>query len=295
MPSLDQRKIIFVVAIVVALVFVANILLAAPANFPAGGMVTIQEGASLGQVSALLKANNIIRSRLVFEALVILEGGEKRVYSGGYVFPEKESVLEVSRRIARGERRVPTIRVTIPEGYTAREIGEVFASKLNNFNQERFLQVATAKEGYLFPDTYFFFALDTEEEVLRSLAENYEKKIAPLRGEIAAFGKTEKEIIIMASLIEGEAKGDADRELISGILWRRLAIGMPLEVDIAPETYKKQGLPEGPVGNPGMKAILSAMRPRQSEYLFYLHGEDGEVHFAKNFEEHKKNKKLYLK
>lgn len=295
MPSLDQRKIIFVVAIVVALVFVANILLAAPANFPAGGMVTIQEGASLGQVSALLKANNIIRSRLVFEALVILEGGEKRVYSGGYVFPEKESVLEVSRRIARGERRVPTIRVTIPEGYTAREIGEVFASKLNNFNQERFLQVATAKEGYLFPDTYFFFALDTEEEVLRSLAENYEKKIAPLREEIAALGKTEKEIIIMASLIEGEAKGDADRELISGILWRRLAIGMPLEVDIAPETYKKQGLPEGPVGNPGMKAILSAMRPRQSEYLFYLHGEDGEVHFAKNFEEHKKNKKLYLK
>ncbi len=295
MPSLDQRKIIFVVAIVVALVFVANILLAAPANFPAGGMVTIQEGASLGQVSALLKANNIIRSRLVFEALVILEGGEKRVYSGGYVFPEKESVLEVSRRIARGERRVPTIRVTIPEGYTAREIGEVFASKLNNFNQERFLQVATAKEGYLFPDTYFFFALDTEEEVLRSLAENYEKKIAPLREEIVALGKTEKEIIIMASLIEGEAKGDADRELISGILWRRLAIGMPLEVDIAPATYKKQGLPEGPVGNPGMKAILSAMRPRQSEYLFYLHGEDGEVHFAKNFEEHKKNKKLYLK
>ena len=126
------------------------------------------------------------------------------------------------------------------------------------------------------------------------MGNNFEKKILPIRPKIISSGKTEKEIIIMASVIEREAKGDADRGFISGILWRRLQIGIPLQVDAAPETYKTKGLPENPIGNPGLEAINSAIYPEKSNYLYYLHDKDGNIHYARTFEEHKVNKLKYL-
>jgi UPF0755 protein len=99
----------------------------------------------------------------------------------------------------------------------------------------------------------------------------------------------------MASLVEEEAKGDEDREYISGILWKRLSINMPLQVDAAPSTYEKRGLPENPITNPGLEAIQAAIHPKNSPYLYYLHDKEGNIHYARNFEEHKANKLKYLK
>ena len=124
---------------------------------------------------------------------------------------------------------------------------------------------------------------------------NFEKKILTLKPDIALSGKTEKEIIIMASLIEGEAKGDADREIISGILWRRITIGMPLQVDVALTTYKTKGLPNSPINNPGLEALKAAIYPKSSSYLYYLHDKKGVIHYAKSFNEHQKNVLKYLK
>ena len=162
------------------------------------------------------------------------------------------------------------------------------------FNKDRFLILTKEKEGYLFPDTYNFFKGDNEDDALRLMSANFEKKVAPLRPQIVLTGKTEKEIITMASIIEREAKGDADRSLISGILWKRLALGIPLQVDAALETYKTKGLPKSPICNPGLEAIKAAIYPEASNYLYYLHDKDGNIHYARSFEEHKINKLKYL-
>ena len=167
--------------------------------------------------------------------------------------------------------------------------------KLTQFNSEIFLLLAKDKEGYLFPDTYFFLSGDDENDVVLSMSNTYEKKVAPLREEISASGKTEKEIITMASIIEGEAKGDIDREYISGILWKRIKRGMPLQVDVAPVTYKQKGLPENPISSPSLKSIKAAIHPKSSPYLYYLHDKNGGVHYATTYEGHKANINKYLK
>lgn len=123
---------------------------------------------------------------------------------------------------------------------------------------------------------------------------NFEKKITPLLGEIASSGRNEKDIIVMASIIERESKGDIDRGVISGILWKRISINMPLQVDSAMETYKVKGLPKSPIGNPGLEAIKATIHPQSSPYLYYLHDKNGNIHYAKTFTEHIKNKLKYL-
>src|SRR3989338_2470786 len=207
-----------------------------PADFPVGTIVKIEQGSTLRSVSLELKQAHIIRSRLAFEAFVILLGKENGVVRADYYFESKLPVWSVAERIAKGEHRMAPIMVTIPEGFDILQIADTFVSKLANFDKSKFLLDAGELEEYLFPDTYFFFRTDAETDVIKSMRANFEKKILTLKPDIALSGKTEKEIIIMASLIEGEAKGDADREIISGILWRRITIGMPLQVDIAPAT-----------------------------------------------------------
>ena len=263
--------------------------------FPIGTFFTIEQGESLREVSLNLKEKHIIRSRTAFEALVILYGGERRIMYSDYFFDMRLSVFEVARRIARGERNITQLKVTIPEGLNNSEIAEILVEKkLVRFNKNKFLQDAATKEGYLFPDTYFFLITDGEGEVLKSMSENFEKKMASIGSQIFASDKIEKDIVTMASILEKEAKGDSDRRIISGILWNRLSISMPLQVDAAMQTYKERGLPKSPIGNPGMEALLAAINPQKSSYLYYLHDKSGNVHYAKTFSEHLQNKSKYL-
>ena len=125
--------------------------------------------------------------------------------------------------------------------------------------------------------------------------DNFKKKFSILLSEVVASGKSEKDIIIMASIIEGEANGYEDRGFISGILWKRISIGMPLQVDIALETYKRKGLPKTPVGNPGIESIKAAIHPQSSPYLYYLHDKNGKIYYAKTYAEHNRNIAKYLK
>jgi len=216
------------------------------------------------------------------------------VVEADYYFENKLPVYEIARRVSRGEHHMAPVVATIPEGFNRNQIAEVFASKLMNFNKDRFLSATKGLEGYLFPDTYFFLNTDDDATVLSSMKDNFSKKIATVYSDIMSSHKIEREIIIMASLIEAEAKGDADRGFISGILWKRLSIGMPLQVDSAPETYKTKGLPKNPIGNPGLRAIMAAIYPQKSPYLYYLHDKNGNIHYARTFAEHVQNKFKYL-
>jgi UPF0755 protein len=293
--KLNKKNAIYLFSVVIFLVFFCFFFLSAPLDFPLGSVVRIEKGSSLRSVSSLLKEENIIRSRVAFESFAILFGGELHIVSADYLFENKLSVWRVAFRIVRGEHQMPPVSVTIPEGFDMNQIADTFSLKLTNFKKDKFLLEAKGLDGYLFPDTYFFLTDANEKDVIKSMNDNFKKKIMSFNSDIASSGKTEREIIIMASIVEREAKGDTDRDVISGILWKRIKIGMPLQVDAAMGTYKTRGLPKNPIGNPGLLAIKAAIFPKSSPYLYYLHDQNGIIHYAKTFAEHNRNILKYLK
>ncbi len=291
--SLKTKITLLILLVPVALSLFYFFILSEPSGFVPGTVLEIEPGMSLHSISARLKNEHIIRSRVAFEGFVIFFGGEKHIKFSNYVFDVNMPVYDVAQSIIKGNRFMAPIIVTIPEGYNLKEIADTYQTKLKSFNRDTFL--SQAKEGYLFPDTYYFFNSDTELNVIDSMSKNFEKKFAPVRAEMQAAGKKELDVLTMASILEKEAKGETDRAIISGILWKRLSIGMLLQVDAAPMTYKIKGLPKNPIGNPGLDAIHDAIYPESSPYLYYLHGKDGNTYYAKNFAEHKKNIARYLR
>ncbi|MFA6392538.1 MAG: endolytic transglycosylase MltG [Candidatus Paceibacterota bacterium] len=195
----------------------------------------------------------------------------------------------------RGDHKIDQIKITFIEGSTNEDIVRLLSEKISNFNKDVFLNDPRSKQGYLFPDTYFFFPFATPDEVLKAMTLNFTKRVLLLDQDIKSSGRSLEDIIIMASILEKEASGKEDIGIISGILWKRIKLGIPLQVDIAPATYKESGLPQKPIGNPGLRAIKAAINPIVTSYLFYLHDKDGKVHYAVNFTEHKKNIAKYLK
>lgn len=292
-PSL--KNVYYLGGLIIFLGFLYFFFLSAPRNFQIPTTVRIDTGMSLRGASLRLKNEHIIRSRVAFESFVIIFGGEKHIVSADYLFDKRLPVWEVAFRIVGGLHHTAPVSVTIPEGFDVSQIADVFDLKLKNFDKIQFLLTAKDMEGYLFPDTYFFLTDANEKNVLKSMNDNFEKKIAPLNKDIVSSGKNKKDIIIMASVIEKESKGDIDRGIISGILWKRIKIGMPLQVDAAPETYQTRGLPKYPICNPGILAITAALHPQSSAYLYYLHDKNGGIHYAKTFAEHVQNKFKYLK
>ena len=291
---LVKSAIIFFLSLFLFLSLFYFLFLTAPKNFPEQTIVTVEKGSTLTSISEDLKAKHLIKSKVLFETFVVIYGGEYHIADGDYLFENKLPVFEVARRIVKRDRHLAPVKVTIPEGYDNKEIADAYSSKLRNFNADEFLLEAKTKEGYLFPDTYFFFTNDNQDDVLKYMGETFEKKIKPIMNSITSSGKNENEIITMASIIEREANGDSDRGIISGILWNRISKKMPLQVDAAPETYKTRGLPKNPICNPGLEAIKAAINPIASHYLYYLHDKNGVIHFATTFSEHKLNKIKYL-
>ncbi len=288
----------------------------APKDFPQDTILNIEEGTTLKEVARILEEGHIIRSKTIFQTFAIILGGDRSIVAGYYGFKEAIPVYEVARRVARGDRQIPQFKITIPEGYTRAQMAEAFSLKFPEFNKTLFLEKTKDKEGFLFPETYFFFPFSTEDSVIKKMSDTFTKRMEKFKTELSASLYSEKDIITMASIIEKEAKGDHDRAIISGILWKRMQRGIPLQVDATfmyingkqsseltlkdlaidskYNTYKYKGLPPGPIASPGEESIRATLYPEESPYLFYLHSDDGQVYFARTYEEHLQNKKKYL-
>jgi UPF0755 protein len=314
-----SKKTIWILSIVCILVvvFVSYFnLVSPPSDFPQYSIVTISSGENLGSVVKDFKFKKIIRSPVVFQSLVVLFGGEKRVIAGDYLLENRENAFQLAHRIVRGNFGMEEVKVTIPEGFSVNDIGQVLEKKLVTFDKAKFLKYAGGKEGYLFPDTYFFPPTATSSQVVLQMENNFDQHIKPFENEINNSGHSEIDIIKMASILENEAKIDADRKIVAGILWKRIKIGMALQVDSTLRyvtgrtssqltvddlkmsspynTYIYKNLPPTPICNPGMDAIISALEPTSTQYLYFLTGRDGKMYYAKTFEEHIKNKQKYL-
>ena len=309
-----KKRYIFLIGIIIFFLGTYWLVISPPRDFPSRSIISVPQGSGLLRLSAKLKNEGIIRSEIGFRTLAIIFGGERVLQAGDYYLPHPENVIRMAYRIVHGERSLASIRVTIPEGYTAREISDLFDSRFQKFDHAQF--VALAPEGYLFPDTYFMEMSSTASSTIQILQNNFLKKIAPYESDVASSTHSLKDIVTMASILESEGSNKTDREIISGILWRRISIHMPLQVDASLKyingktsseltvsdlnadspynTYKYAGLPPGPISNPGLESILAALHPADSNYLYFLTDNDGIMHYARTFDEHKKNKAKYL-
>ena len=256
-----------------------------PVSFPSGSIITIPEGDGLYTLSNRLKEDHVIRSPLWFRIAAVALGGERDMKAGQYNMKKPQNSFLLAWRISRGEHGIETVKITIPEGFNADKISKLFDERFQFFDHQYFL--THAEEGYLFPDTYFIPVTATASSTIKLLTDNFNRKTKDL--------KISDEIIIMASLLEGEAKLKEEREVASGILWKRLKLGMPLQVDVDRQTYEFQGLPGKPINNPGLVSIEAALNPISSNYLYFLTDEDGKMHYAKTFDEHKANIEKYLR
>ena len=192
----------------------------------------------------------------------------------------------------------------------------ILQKDIPGFDAPYFVKIAHDKEGYLFPDTYYFLPNVTADDVVSAMSNNFNQKIATLDSDIRSSSRSLKDIIIMASIVEQEARTIDTRKIIAGILWKRLDKGLLLQVD-APlvyitgnttgyisiddtkidspyNTYKYKGLPAGPITNPGLDSITAVLHPTMTAYFYYLSDKNGVMHYAETFAEHVANKEKYL-
>ena len=136
---MQNKNIFYVLSAFTFLALFYILFFSAPRDFPLKAVVEIEPKMSLRSVSSILKKQHIIRSMLAFESFVTIFGAESHIMSADYLFENKLPVWEIARRIAKGEHRMAPIAFTIPEGFDIEQIGDVFASKLSNFNKAEFL------------------------------------------------------------------------------------------------------------------------------------------------------------
>jgi UPF0755 protein len=292
----------------------------------------IARGDGFLEIGDALASRGIVRSASLFRLYVLARGWAGNLQPGEYTFGGELSIPEVARKIIVGPG---DIEVTFPEGLTMYEIedrlvrldlvspGEfvTLAHSLDLFvGKFPFLTDVEAEslEGFFFPDTYRFDPRAGARAIVEKMLSAFQDKVfRELEQKFRESPQSISNVITMASMIEREAARPDDRRLISGILWKRLENGMPLQVDatviyawkrLNPQwslgakarlslsdlkidspynTYRLNGMPPGPIANPGLDAIRAALEPAESDYWYYLSPGDGTVRYSKTFEEHR--------
>jgi len=309
---------LYSIASIIALFLIVLLLLNAPVRDYERVIFQVPEGSTVGSVAESLEEEGIVRSKFIVHLFDRLSSVS--VKSGDYAFYGSESARDVFNRLLGAEYGDAHVRVTLPEGSTTKQMSDILASndELDSFNQNLFDIESNDLEGYLFPDTYFFLPSDTHGDIIDRMSLEFEKTMESFDVDWESSPRSYEEIVIMASLIQKEAGSSLlEKKMISGILWKRIKNGMLLQVD-APflylygksssqltksdlavdseyNTYKYPGLPPTPISNPGYDALDAALNPTESPYYFYLHDNNGGVHYAETHDGHVVNKQNYLR
>lgn len=289
--------------------------------------VEIPKGSTLNKTSDILYKSKVIKNKMLFKILgKITEEGSK-IKAGTYVIDQKLSNKEVLDLLSSGKGQDIGIKVTIPEGYTTKEIVTLLVSKnLGNkevyeklikdpsefSNEFNFLKNLKSLEGYLYPETYYFENDLSEKEILTKMIKRFDKIYTE------KFEERQKElgvdldyIITLASIVEKEAVLDKDRPIIASVFYNRLKIDMALqsdatlqyafperkgrvmykdlEIDSPYNSYKNKGLPPTPIACPGVKSIESTLYPDNTNYLYFVANVDKSNDYSSTYEEHLKH------
>lgn len=282
----------------------------------------VPKGQAVSIIADRLHSEGLIRHPLVFRLVARQTGADKRFQAGSFQLSPSMTPSEIAHNLTTG---TTDVWVTIPEGWRKEEIADSLAAQeLEVFDKAEFLTLAANSEGMLFPDTYLFPRQATAQQVFNVLTNTFDRKVIEgLKNEIAASEYDFDEALIMASILEREATGDEEMRHVAGILWGRLAVGMPLQVDaslqyvkgysqaqqtwwptplaadkqlVSPyNTYLNAQLPPGPISNPGLSAIKAALDPLETNNVYYLHDRQGNIRYARTLDEHNANVNRYLR
>jgi len=290
---------------------------------------TVQKGWGDDEIAIELQKLGITRSNYFFKFYVILSLKHSSLQAGEYSLSPRMSVYQIANKMAQGN--VIRDNAVILEGWDTKDIGKYLEQK-GICKQDYFISLAkkdysgefdflkdkpkdVGLEGYLFPDTYEVSKGETCEDILAAMLTNFEHKLTPaLRAEITKQKKSIFDIITMASIIEKEVRSLDEKKIVSGIFWKRIAVGMPLQscatinfitgkndpgallkdlqIDSPYNTYKYRGLPKGPISNPGINSITAAIYPKKTNYWYYLN--NGQTIFSETLEQHNAARAKYL-
>lgn len=259
--------------------------------------ITIESGQGTSQVGQDLHTKGLITSPLTFSFYVF--ASHLLLQPGDHTLTANMNLIAIAKTLSSKSNETS---ITIPEGYRVTQIDALLAEK-NSIQPGELIKISVSDEGYLFPDTYRFSKDITATKIRQTMMDNFNKKTSDL-----AEGKVTQNVLIIASIVEREAKFDADRARIAGVYWSRLDINMKLQADptiqygkgswnpitvsdysnfISPyNTYLHAGLPPTPICNPGLKSIAAALQPVKDGSLYFFTDSTNHAIFSKTLAEH---------
>lgn len=281
-------------------------------------VVYLKPGTRATEIAEQLKQAGVIKDRLLFLLFALLRGSYSELRAGEYQFTPSMGLLDVIKILEDG--RVLVHKVTIPEGATVRDIANLLSDE-GLVDKDRFLYLAMNRvvagqydpeantlEGFLFPDTYQLMKGMGEEEIIDHMVQRFFRAFTG-EDEIRARqqGMSRYQIVTLASIVEKEASEEREKPIIAGVFSNRLRQGMRLQADPtvlygknhqgAPtradlqanhpyNTYIQEGLPPGPIANPGEGALKATLSPARVPYLYFVSKNDGTHYFSRTLEEH---------
>ena len=307
---------IIFVSIIIGIFWWQNGLLPANPTDKNPKIFVVNKGDGVREIANNLKREGLIKNQIVFFLLTRFNGTDKQIQAGDFRLNASMNVSQIAESLTHG---MLDIWVTIPEGFRAEEIADILKERIPSYD-ETWRQELIANEGYLFPDTYLIPKDVTIKTILATFKNNFDNKFAAINASKTKF--SENQIVIIASMVEREAKKAEDRPLIASVIINRLGIGMKLDIDAAVQyalgyqndqkrwwkkgltlddlkinspfnTYLVAGLPPQPISNPGIESLRAVVNPADTNYLFYITDAKGINHYAKSLEEHNANISKY--
>ena len=280
----------------------------------------VHPGMTLKQVAKELSQQELIRSPSAFQAIAYIQQKQNQVMVGEFNLSPSMLPTEILLRITSGKTVLHSI--TIPEGYRITEIATLF-HKAGLADKEKFIQQtkdedlirsldisSDSLEGYLFPETYHFSKFSTEKQIVQKMVATFKEQVfkPSILKSVKESPLSWHEVITLASLIEKETGLDSERKIISSVFHNRLRKNMRLQtdptviyaiekfdgnirkrdlkIDSPYNTYRYKGLPPGPIASPGLKSIVAAISPIESNRLYFVSRQDGSHHFSATLSEH---------
>ena len=277
----------------------------------------VRKGQGVREISYNLKQQGLIKDPIIFFIITKKMGYDKKIEAGDFRLSPSMNTWDIANSLTHGTL---DIWVTIPEGKRTEEVAEILKKNIPTF-QQSWIQSLITDEGYLFPDTYLIPKDATIDLISTMMKDNFQQKFDSAKN-TKITNLTDRETIIMASLVEREAKADIDRPMVASVIYNRISIDMKLDIDATLQyalgyqtdekrwwkkeltaqdktinspynTYTNPGLPPGPISNPGLDSIKAALNPAKTDYLFYISDANGVNHYAKTMAEHNANIKKY--
>jgi len=317
------------VSVVTISLYIQNYLTSPAGTLTEAAEVEINPGSSFHYVTSKLKEAGVIESRDKFYLYAKYRGDLNSIKAGEYSFQPSMTPGEILDHLVKGN--VIKHRITIPEGYNLYQVAQLLDERgivtKDDFIKDSFDKAlldemginSKSFEGYLYPETYFLVKGMKGKDIIRRMSGRFKEVFSPELTERAdELGFSVEEIINLASIIEKETGNPEERKLISAVFHNRLRKRMRLQSDPTViygmiesfdgnirkkdlktktpyNTYRINGLPAGPIANPGIESIEAALYPAPVDYIYFVSMNNGSHVFAKSLEEHNRNVWIYQK